>query len=547
MGEYMVNRSLGKDFGFYKSHEIQKEGLLEFDVFSDIHIVSDSMEDELSVKWNKAIECVKNDFKNSSGIMVCGDFAEAGEEYQFKTYFDILDKHDKDLEILTAIGNHQVRWKDTWNEPYSLYMKYNKKYMGETEGKIYFDKWIKGYHFIFLNTEWHIKDRAYISEEQLNWLDKTMGEKEEEGKPVFLFLHQALRDTYWNSNEWDVGVQDFALKEVLRKHPNCIMFTGHIHNGLGKLDVLKTEYGIMVDVPGFRSNDYGDSRGEVGYHVSVNEGNVQISLYDYREHKWIKDYNYVVDLDAKFYEKVKILDIDFNNGSLKDKSSYSNKLINIEEEFVPGVYEGQALRIKDFKSVINKGIFDEENLIISPQNSEFTMLFWSKINCEDWHQIAVSKNNENKLKYHMDGELIHKEKRNKNDISLNKVFINGILKSTKLKENEIKELLIDGLKVYKKALGSAELETAYNPFRIKVESNKIIISWKEFIDKEIEPAYIVLNGEECCKIDLNENSKEITGLEPNKEYTVIIVDKEKNNHRNFRNAYSFVIKTKNLI
>ncbi|ELC8442365.1 hypothetical protein QYB59_001388 [Clostridium perfringens] len=543
----MVNRSLGKDFGFYKSHEIQKEGLLEFAVFSDIHIVSDSMEDELSVKWNKAIECVKNDFKNSSGIMVCGDFAEAGEEYQFKTYFDILDKHDKDLEILTAIGNHQVRWKDTWNEPYSLYMKYNKKYMGETEGKIYFDKWIKGYHFIFLNTEWHIKDRAYISEEQLNWLDKTMGEKEEEGKPVFLFLHQALRDTYWNSNEWDVGVQDFALKEVLRKHPNCIMFTGHIHNGLGKLDVLKTEYGIMVDVPGFRSNDYGDSRGEIGYHVSVNEGNVQISLYDYREHKWIKDYNYVVDLDAKFYEKVKILDIDFNNGSLKDKSSYNNKLINIEEEFVPGVYEGQALRIKDFKSLINKGIFDEENLIISPQNSEFTMLFWSKINCEEWHQIAVSKNNESKLKFHMDGELIHKEKKNKNDISLNKAFINGILKSTKLKENEIKELLIDGLKVYKKALGSAELETAYNPFRIKVESNKIIISWNEFIDKEIEPAYIVLNGEEYCKIDLNENSKEIPGLEPNKEYTVIIVDREKNNHRNFRNAYSFVIKTKNLI
>lgn len=542
----MVNRILGRDFGFYKSHEIPKEGILEFDVFSDIHIVSDSMEHELSVKWNKAIESIKNDFKNSSGIMVCGDFAEAGEEYQFKTYFDILDKHDKELEILTAIGNHQVRWKDTWNEPYSLYMKYNKKYMGETEGKIYFDKWINGYHFIFLNTEWHIKDRAYISQEQLDWLDKAMGEREEEDKPVFLFLHQALRDTYWNSNEWDVGVQDFALKEVLRKHPKCIMFTGHIHNGLGKLDVLKTEYGIMVDVPGFRSNDYGDSRGEIGYHVSVNEDKVQISLYDYREHKWIKDYNYIVDLDAKFYEKAKILDIDFNNCSLRDKSSY-NKLINIEEEFATGIYEGKALRIKDFKSLINKGIFDEENLIISSQNSEFTMLFWSKINCDEWHQIAVSKNNENKFKYHMDGDLIHMEERNQNDISLNKAFINGILKSTKFKENEIKELLIDELKVYKKALGSAELETAYNPFRIKVESNKIIISWKEFIDKEIEPAYIVLNGEKYCKIDLNENSKEITGLEPNKEYTVIIVDREKYNHRNFRNAYSFVIKTKNLI
>lgn len=542
----MVNRILGRDFGFYKSHEIPKEGILEFDVFSDIHIVSDSMEHELSVKWNKAIESIKNDFKNSSGIMVCGDFAEAGEEYQFKTYFDILDKHDKELEILTAIGNHQVRWKDTWNEPYSLYMKYNKKYMGETEGKIYFDKWINGYHFIFLNTEWHIKDRAYISQEQLDWLDKAMGKREED-KPVFLFLHQALRDTYWNSNEWDVGVQDFALKEVLRKHPKCIMFTGHIHNGLGKLDVLKTEYGIMVDVPGFRSNDYGDSRGEIGYHVSVNEDKVQISLYDYREHKWIKDYNYVVDLDAKFYEKAKILDIDFDNNSLIDKSSYNNSLVNIEGEFVQGINVGQALKVKKLKELINKGIFKEGKLIASLGAYEFTLLFWSKINCEEWYQIGVTKSNERKLRFYINGELVHEEEQSQNEMALNKTFISGILKSTRFKENEIKELLIDELKVYKKALGSAELETAYNPFRIEREPNKIIISWKDFIDKEIEPAYIVLNGEEYCKIDLNENSKEITGLEPSKEYTVIIVDREKYNHRNFRNAYSFVIKTKNLI
>lgn len=535
----MVNRILGKDFGFYKSHEIPKEGLLEFDVFSDIHIVSDSMEDELSVKWNKTIECVKNDFKKSSGIMVCGDFAEAGEEYQFKTYFDILDKHNKDFNILTAIGNHQVRWKDTWNEPYSLYMKYNREYMGETEGKIYFDKWIKGYHFIFLNTEWHIKDRSYISQEQLDWLDKAMGEREEEGKPVFLFLHQALRDTYWNSNEWDVGVQDFVLKEVLRKHPKCIMFTGHIHNGLGKLDVLKTEYGIMVDVPGFRSNDYGDSRGEIGYHISVNQDKVQISLYDYREHKWMEDYNYIVDLDSKFYKKAKVLDIDFDGDSLVDKSSYNNSLVNIEGEFVQGINGGQALKVKTLKELINKGIFKEENLIASLGEDEFTLLFWSKINCEEWYQIGVTKSNERKLRFYINGELVHEEEQSQNEISLNKTFISGILKSTNLKEEAIKELLIDELKIYEKVLGSAELETAYTPFRIEREPNKIIISWKDFIDKEIEPAYIVLDGEEYCKIDLNERSKEITGLEPNKEYTVVIVDREKDNHRNFRNAYSF--------
>ena len=41
-----------------------------------------------------------------------------------------------------------------------------------------------------------------------------------------------MRDTYYNSNDWEIGMQDYALKEVLRKYPQTIMFTGHIHNGL---------------------------------------------------------------------------------------------------------------------------------------------------------------------------------------------------------------------------------------------------------------------------------------------------------------------------
>ena len=44
--------------------------------------------------------------------------------------------------------------------------------------------WVDGYHFIVLNTEWDIKDRAYISPEQLKWLDKTMAENADPSKPI---------------------------------------------------------------------------------------------------------------------------------------------------------------------------------------------------------------------------------------------------------------------------------------------------------------------------------------------------------------------------
>lgn len=526
-----MNNNLEKSYGLYKSNSLPTNGILEFDVFSDIHIVSESMEDELSIKWSKAIKCVKYEFSNSSGVMICGDFAESGEEYQFKTYFDILDMYNNDkFKILTAIGNHQVRWKESWDEPYSLYMKYNKKFMGETNGKIYFDKWIDGYHFIFLNTEWHIKDRSYISSEQLNWLDKVLSEKESEGKPKFLFLHQALRDTYWNSNEWEVGVQDFALKEILRKHPKNILFTGHIHNGLGKIEALKTEYGVVIDTPSFRSNDYGDSRGEIGYHVVVNETKVQICLYDYREHKWINDYNYIVELNQRFYKKSKVLDINFHQEILAN-----DNLLNIKGEIINESNLGKALKIENIEEVFHREIFNEKILKDIILSNEVTLLFYAKINNDEWKLFGVTKDKKENLKIYINGELKY-ENIFKENISLNKIFLEAI---SKIKE-EIKEILIGELKVYSKALGSAELETAYIPFTIERKPSEIKVSWKTFIDKEIEPAYVVLNGEKYCNIDSQEKFITIEGLDSNKVYTILVVDREKENHQNFRNAYSFI-------
>lgn len=158
--------------------------------------------------------------------------------------------------------------------PLILFLKLYRmtQLMGDTlEGQSYYDKWIDGYHFIVLNTQWDTKDRAYLSPEELNWLDETMAENASSDKPIFVVLHQPLYDTYTNSNAWPDGVQDHQLKEILRKYPQTIMFNGHIHDGIGAVEVVQTDYGTMVDVPGMEKGK--TYTVEVVNHEKSNAGN----------------------------------------------------------------------------------------------------------------------------------------------------------------------------------------------------------------------------------------------------------------------------------
>ncbi|WP_027415854.1 hypothetical protein [Aneurinibacillus terranovensis] len=66
--------------------------------------------------------------------------------------------------------------------------------------QLFYDKWIKGYHFIFLGSEQYRQSNpynyedAYLSDEQLDWLRTKLKEGDRK-RPTFIFLHQPLPDT----------------------------------------------------------------------------------------------------------------------------------------------------------------------------------------------------------------------------------------------------------------------------------------------------------------------------------------------------------------
>lgn len=600
-----LNAELKKAFNEFSGPE---KGSIEFEVLSDIHISTDNQSNRDSVNFIDAINDTKEFFPDSVGIMQSGDFTENGYENQFKGYYDIINEYGEGLNFLNILGNHDVRWKSGWDEIYNRYMNYNKPYMGETDGKVYHNKWIDGYNFIAINTEWDIKDRAYISPEQLVWLDKTMAEGAEDGKPIFIFLHQPTRDTHWNSNDWDVGVQDFALKEVLRKYPQSIMFTGHLHNGLGALEVVETDYGTVVDVPGFRSNDAGDIRGQLGYHVSVNDDKVQLSMRDYKNDEWMPEYNYTIDLNPENNLPSKVLDVNFDDGTAKDVSGNGNDGIIVgNPEFVEGINGGKAIRITNPEGVANEEKTAKQyvdfgnNTNLKFGTDDFSILFWYKSNVEKagdgaiisnknwttgsnpgfaigsfagensgvtlnfntegsnrvdtnrfsnvlngkWNQVSATFDRDGYMTMYINGKEVERK-----DISaqvgkdIDSSALNLILGADGNKQFGLNDAVIDELKIYKKVIGAAELETVYNPYTLEVGTTEATISWENPINDDVEPAYIVINGTKYADIESGETSKTITGLNPSEEYTVLLVNREKSHSNNYRDVYSFVFTTK---
>lgn len=287
---------------------------LTFNVLSDVHIEGTDPTAVTNSQMIDALEDIAVLNPNSSAIVIPGDITNGGSADQYKGFFDIIDEYAS-AEPVIALGNHDVRWLcsgDDRNEaslrvptckvgtsPFAeRYLSRNQKYMGDTpEGQLYFDKWIDGYHFITLNTEQDLKDQAYISPEQLEWLDKTLAEDADPNKPIILQIHQTFEGTA-NHEENDLvgGEAEQQMKEIMAKYPQCIVFTGHVHNGVDMVSVYQGAWGHLVDVPCFWYSSYGSSQAQVGYQVNITGTNVEVKFRDFKNDKWMSDYDMSFDI-----------------------------------------------------------------------------------------------------------------------------------------------------------------------------------------------------------------------------------------------------------
>jgi len=199
--------------------------LLSFQVITDTHVTAKA-EHAYNRNLERALRDIAAEAPATDGIMHAGDVTNHGFMREYREWRRIWSRFSGKLPApLAAAGNHDVGL-GIWRLRMSRFLHGTGMEAG------YHDHWIKGYHFIFLGTEKAHKLHCSLSKKQLAWLEAKLGEGDSPEQPTFLFLHQPLLNTvsgsYQDQGWWGVR-QDRELRDILARHPQAFIFTGHTH------------------------------------------------------------------------------------------------------------------------------------------------------------------------------------------------------------------------------------------------------------------------------------------------------------------------------
>ena len=266
---------------------------LAFAVLGDVHENIDSLQE--------AIEDLHTINSDMDLLILNGDTVDQGIEKQYASVKKTLEKNKALLPktIIRNIGNHEFfNYDIEKNSPQEVetFIKRYLEFAGEEN--VYHDTWVNNYHFISLgsedgNSETLDSIRAFISKTQQQWLKDRLAEKHQQGKPIFVFLHQPLT----NGNKGWVGSdQSKEIREILALYPEVILFTSHTHRQLDNTSVTLNQpfttvhtgaihYTIVPD-----ANNQGKSTREPfikGLYVEVKGNKVVINGRDIKQEAWI--------------------------------------------------------------------------------------------------------------------------------------------------------------------------------------------------------------------------------------------------------------------
>ena len=213
-------------------------------------------------------------------MLMAGDIADWGFNSEYDRVFDVMDKQTAVPKIFLTMGNHDVRV--FFKNSRKRVMERVDRYLGiETKGKTYYSYDIKGYTFIVICTERRLLEKASLTKEQIDFLDKELARATKDGKPVFVMCHQAFKNTHGLPEVWktgDMGEESDEVRAVMEKYKNVFFINGHLHGGIFEktLEVLKEENNVYsLSVPGYRKeNNFGIKDCGTGYYAEVYDDRV---------------------------------------------------------------------------------------------------------------------------------------------------------------------------------------------------------------------------------------------------------------------------------
>jgi len=225
-------------------------------------------------------------------VVFLGDNTNNGLAVQYLAFYSVLSRYNKAGRTLVAMGNHDLStnlYKPA--QTTAMHKFFYQTYTGaETDpARPWHWERVKGYDLIVLGDE--LREAftdAVITQEQLDWLAARL-DAAEPGKPVFVFLHQSLNHVgSWGA----IGAPSGALQALFEGHDNVFVFNGHMHQGLEETNVTQVGGVTYINTPSLLMQQ---PRG-VGWQVEAYDGRVVLRARNFIQGKWLKDYEYPVDL-----------------------------------------------------------------------------------------------------------------------------------------------------------------------------------------------------------------------------------------------------------
>lgn len=287
----------GHEVGNKKANNRDEKPKLSFNVLSDTHIRDTSFSQN---NFLAALQDLHEADPNTDAMVINGDMTNTGFPKEYSIIRELLEQSPKPEKTYFSIGNHEFH-NEEGNE-----VNIQRFTSFVDQDHVYYEKLVKGYSFIFLGSEgWGpvdspIKDAARLSEKQLNWLEHTLKKRSKNNKPIFVYLHQPLPDTF---GEGPMVLEPEKLEKILSKYPQVVLFSSHTHQDMRLPNTNMMEKGFPIVNTGavyyttfWPTQNWDESQ---GLHVQVYGDKVEIMGRDFNRKQWIPETYYSIDVPSK--------------------------------------------------------------------------------------------------------------------------------------------------------------------------------------------------------------------------------------------------------
>ena len=281
----------------------QGEVLFRFQVTSDWHITDDPSHDH-NRHLGMMLDDVAKICPDSAAIVAVGDIADHGRQSEYARAGEIIESREGVPPLHFVIGNHDVSFGDGYKQQMEIFNEFSGN------ESPYFDRWIGGYHFIFLAGE-TTGAPLPIPKKEMNWLADALAEDASPDRPIFVFCHESILDTVAGSTAeegwWGVS-NGGELAALFSQYPQTIFFNGHSHwelasyNEMFAGDGTRTFSAFNTSAVGYLWTGYNVVPGEYlygseGLFVEVAEHSVMVRGRDFVNGEWTASAQYTVPGD----------------------------------------------------------------------------------------------------------------------------------------------------------------------------------------------------------------------------------------------------------